>query len=109
MRGRGAARRVRDVRATPRSPPLPRAAAADSRVKLEETKRQKEEELAAKDAEISDLKGKMSEMASEFGEMLQETLKKMTERIEISNTRWECTWAVMGSGGGGQATGRASP
>lgn len=56
---------------------------------LETTIKEKDDVIEAKDEEIKLLKGKMEEMASEFGDMLQETLKKMSERIEISNSKWE--------------------
>lgn len=61
----------------------------ESKVTLERTIKDKDEIIASKEDEIAQLKSKMEEMATEFGEMLNETLKKMADRIEISNSKWE--------------------
>mmetsp|Transcript_12463 Transcript_12463/g.29563 ORF Transcript_12463/g.29563 Transcript_12463/m.29563 type:complete len:201 (-) Transcript_12463:21-623(-) len=66
----------------------------DSKVTLERTIKEKDAVIEAKDEEIAQLRSKMEEMASEFGDMLQETLKKMSERIEVSNSKWESDTGV---------------
>uniref|UniRef100_A0A7S1CEK7 Dynein regulatory complex protein 12 n=1 Tax=Bicosoecida sp. CB-2014 TaxID=1486930 RepID=A0A7S1CEK7_9STRA len=66
----------------------------ESKVTLERTIKEKDEVIDSKEDEIAQLRSKMEEMASEFGDMLQETLKKMSERIEVSNSKWESDTGV---------------
>jgi len=52
---------------------------------IEESKQQ----LDQKDEIIRDQGQKMEEMAAEFGKMLEDTLKKMTDRIEVSSKNYD--------------------
>jgi len=52
---------------------------------IEESK----QKLDQKDQVIQEQSHKMEEMAAEFGKMLEDTLKKMTDRIEVSSKNYE--------------------
>merc|ERR1711865_124934 len=60
-----------------------------SKIKIEETLKEKDRIVALKESEIAETNKRMEEMAHEFGDMLKETLDKMSERIEITSTTWE--------------------
>jgi gas vesicle protein len=47
------------------------------------------QKLDQKDQVIQEQSHKMEEMAAEFGKMLEDTLKKMTDRIEVSSKNYE--------------------
>ena len=53
------------------------------------------------------MKAKMEQMADEFGHMLEETLRRMSEKIEVSAAKWESEAAVpaIQREGGGVAAG----
>ena len=60
-----------------------------SEKKLEEHIKDSKKQLDQKDAIIQEQSHKMEEMAAEFGKMLEDTLKKMTDRIEVSSKNYD--------------------
>jgi len=60
-----------------------------SEMKLERHKTETKKQMEEKDKVIQDQSHRMEQMAAEFGSMLEETLKKMTDRIEISSKKYE--------------------
>jgi len=60
-----------------------------SEMKLERHKNETKKQMEDKDKIIADQHNKMEQMAAEFGNMLEETLKKMTDRIEISQKGYD--------------------
>ena len=44
--------------------------------------------------ELEKMKAKMEQMADEFGHMLEETLRRMSEKIEVSAAKWESEASV---------------
>lgn len=60
-----------------------------SEMKLERHKTETKKQMEEKDKIIADQHNKMEQMAAEFGSMLEETLKKMTDRIEISSKSYD--------------------
>merc|ERR1712100_91240 len=60
-----------------------------SEMKLERHKTETKKQMEDKDKIIADQGHRMEQMAAEFGNMLEETLKKMTDRIEISSKTYE--------------------
>eukprot|EP01138_Halocafeteria_seosinensis_P008162 gb/GECG01008342.1/.p1 GENE.gb/GECG01008342.1/~~gb/GECG01008342.1/.p1 ORF type:complete len:196 (+),score=50.44 gb/GECG01008342.1/:1-588(+) len=62
---------------------------AEARVAYEDMCNEKDQVIRQKDEEIDAMKQRMEDMANEFADMLQDTLKRMSEKIEISATKWE--------------------
>lgn len=60
-----------------------------SEMKLDRHKTETKKQMEDKDKIIADQHNKMEQMAAEFGNMLEETLKKMTDRIEISSKSYD--------------------
>jgi len=60
-----------------------------SEMKLERQKAESKSQLEDREKTIADQHNKMEQMAAEFGNMLEETLKKMTDRIEISSKSYD--------------------
>merc|ERR1711907_587008 len=60
-----------------------------SEMKLERHRTETKKQMEEKDKVIADQHNKMEQMAAEFGNMLEETLKKMTDRIEISQKGYD--------------------
>lgn len=60
-----------------------------SEMKLERHKTETKKQMEDKEKIITEQHNKMEQMAAEFGNMLEETLKKMTDRIEISSKSYD--------------------
>lgn len=60
-----------------------------SEMKLERHRTESKKQMEEKEKIIADQHNKMEQMAAEFGNMLEETLKKMTDRIEISQKGYD--------------------
>eukprot|EP00658_Telonema_sp_P-2_P048989 TRINITY_DN3725_c0_g10_i1.p1 TRINITY_DN3725_c0_g10~~TRINITY_DN3725_c0_g10_i1.p1 ORF type:complete len:263 (+),score=101.75 TRINITY_DN3725_c0_g10_i1:225-1013(+) len=57
--------------------------------KLEQHMEDAKQQMNDKDQIIQEQRQKMEEMATEFGKMLEDTLKKMTDRIEVSSKTYD--------------------
>eukprot|EP00656_Telonema_subtile_P017289 TRINITY_DN19251_c0_g1_i1.p1 TRINITY_DN19251_c0_g1~~TRINITY_DN19251_c0_g1_i1.p1 ORF type:complete len:144 (-),score=71.77 TRINITY_DN19251_c0_g1_i1:301-732(-) len=60
-----------------------------SETKLEQHTEDAQKQKNDKDQIIQEQSHKMEEMAAEFGKMLEDTLKKMTDRIEVSSKTYD--------------------
>ena len=65
----------------------------DEKKRLLESKKALEDDIkeiaASKQSEIAKLRKSIEEMSLEFAGMLKETLKKMKDKIEAANDKWE--------------------
>jgi len=60
-----------------------------SEMKLQRQQTENKKQMEDKEKIIAEQHNKMEQMAAEFGNMLEETLKKMTDRIEISSKSYD--------------------